>query len=212
MVVEEEGELDAIISKEDLDKEKARLAELESIKKRTDQITKEKGIKPTRQQRDENKELREELKKLKKRVKESEDKIKEEAKKSRERAKKVEDTFTKGAQVLENPIGFAQGSAIDMLQGLGAKAGIAGAIIVAATMVFKMVQAQFGDGGIWDLRKLVKDVVKSVVALEHVIEVEAGVMIMSADTTLSNLPPGITNTANLRDGHVRFNESTLGYL
>lgn len=211
-MVEEDGEIDAVITQELVDAEKAKLAELKSIKKERDTIIKKTGGKRTAEQRVEDKELREDIKKLRKRVKEMEQHLKEEEKKRRERDKKIEDTFSKGAQALERPLDFAEGSAIDVLQGLGTKAGIAGAVISAAIIVFKMVQAQFGPGGIFDLRKLVKDAVKSLVSLENIIDVENGTVIMSADTTLNNLPPGLTNTQLLRDGHVRFNEATLGYL
>ncbi len=61
--------------------------------------------------------------------------------------------FQKGLGVVRNPLGFMQGQ----LMGLVGKAIPIALIITIAQQVFEMIKTMFGPGGVYDVRKLVKD-------------------------------------------------------
>jgi len=88
---------------------------------------------------------------------------------------------------------------------------ILGAAVGFAVAVFKIMEREFGDGGQFDLRVRVKDIVRSIVGLKNLMDIDAGEVFMSPDTRLTTMPPETSNTESLRDGHVRYNQLTLGY-
>jgi len=61
--------------------------------------------------------------------------------------------FQQGISAVRNPIGFVQGR----LMGLVGKAIPIGMIIAIAQQVFELIKTMFGPGGVYDIRKLVKD-------------------------------------------------------
>jgi len=66
---------------------------------------------------------------------------------------KVLREFQQGVSVIRNPIGFVQGR----LMSLVGKAIPIGMIITIAQQVFELIKTMFGPGGVYDIRKLVKD-------------------------------------------------------
>ncbi len=62
-------------------------------------------------------------------------------------------TFQKGIGIARNPIGFFQGQ----MMGLIGKVIPVALIITIAMQVFEMIKTMFGPGGVYDVRKLVKD-------------------------------------------------------
>lgn len=99
-----------------------------------------------------------------------------------------------------------QGSVYSKLLGFANKAVPVGFVISIATAVFGLIESQFGAGGIFDIRKLVRDQVKSLVSLEFQTNVVAGeVLFMGNPTLVQGIPDNLTsNTEDLRNGQRRF--------
>ena len=76
----------------------------------------------------------------------------------------------KGLGIIKNPLGSMQ----NMLMGVAGKFFPVMMAITVATTVYSMVVAQFGDGGLFDVRKLVTDQVKEYFDLEFVNQVNRG--------------------------------------
>lgn len=76
----------------------------------------------------------------------------------------------KGLGIMKNPLGSMQ----NMLMGVAGKFFPVMMAITVATTVYSMVVAQFGDGGLFDVRKLVTDQVKEYFDLEFVNQVNRG--------------------------------------
>ena len=74
--------------------------------------------------------------------------------------------------------------------------------------VSSMVIEQFRDGGIFDVRKMVKDEVTVIQNFRHMQEVEQGLVFFTSDTaeTLRQGSPQNANTRQLEYGHKQFNQ------
>ena len=88
-----------------------------------------------------------------------------------------------------------------------------GFALSVATTVFALIQAQFGAGGIFDIRKQEVDTVKSLIGLERETDIIGGDTLFLGNPTLVQ---GVarnqtSNTENLRDGQRRFVLRSNGY-
>jgi len=81
-----------------------------------------------------------------------------------------------------------------------------GLALSIATTVFGLIEAQFGSGGIFDIRKRQLNAVKSLYGLERQTDIIGGETLFLGDPTLIQGIPKNTssNTVNLRDGQRRF--------
>jgi len=207
--VEEKGETDVIISKELIERERKKLEELKGISAEKKRIV---GTgKPTAEQKIESKEAAKQTKLQQKKVKDLEKKLREQEKKQTETDNKIKQFFGKLGAFGNNPQEFVTERIFDVLRGARI-IPILGAAVGFAIGLFKLIEKEFGDGGIFDLRKRVYDIVKSIPGLKQLLDILAGEVIMSPDTRLTTMPPETSNTESLRDGHVRFNQLSLGYL
>ena len=106
-----------------------------------------------------------------------------------------------------------QGTAATKLFGAANKILPVGFALSIATTVFALIQAQFGAGGIFDIRKQQLDTVKSLIGLERETAIIGGDTLFLGNPTLVQ---GIarnqtSNTENLRDGQRRFVLRSNGY-
>jgi len=106
-----------------------------------------------------------------------------------------------------------QGTAATKLLGTASRFLPVGFAISVATTVFALIQAQFGAGGIWDIRKRELNSVKSLIGLERETDIIGGDTLFLGNPTLVQ---GIarnqtSNTENLRDGQRRFVLRSNGY-
>ena len=205
MPIEEKGETDVIISKELIERERVKLEELKRI-----QAEKQKIVKAGGATKDETKGARQtdkDVKKLEKKIKDFEKKLE---KQKQDQDKKIKNVFSKSGSFASNPKAFVEGIVSELFQSTRA-IPILGAALAFGGVLYKLIEKEFGDGGIFDLRVRVHDIVRAIVGLKQLMDIDAGEVIMSADTRLTTMPPETSNTESLRDGHVRFNQLTLGY-
>jgi len=209
MPVEEKGETDVIITKELVAQEKAKLEQLKLIS-----AEKKKLIGPRRGTADERLEAKEATKKTKlqaKKVKDLEKKLRDVEKAQKEQVSKIRNLFAKFGGFFQDPGGFVTERLLEILKD-NRWIPVLGAIIGLSLLIFKIMEKQFGPGGIFDLRVRVKDIVSAIVSLKNLMDTDAGIIFMTADTKLTMMPPETTNTEWSRDGHVKYNQLTLGYI
>lgn len=208
MPVEEKGETDVIITKELLEREKAKLEQLKSISAERKKLVSGPGA--TKEEKQGSREATAEVKKQKKILKDLKDRLKKIEKQQKEQDVKIKNFFGKAGDFASNPQQFVETTLNDLLQSTRAIPIIA-TIVAFGGVLFKLIEKEFGDGGIFDLRVRVKDIVRSIVSLKNLMDIDAGIIFMSPDTRLSFMPPETNNTESLRDGHVKYNQLTLGY-
>jgi len=100
------------------------------------------------------------------------------------------------------------------LKGLMMMGGVYGAIALAVFEIGKavfeavsaMVVQQFGAGGVFDVRKMVKDEVSTIVSFKEMIDREQGMVYFSGDTSeiLRQGSPQNANTKEMEYGHKQF--------
>ncbi len=207
MVVEETGEVDLVISKKAIAEERKKLDELKSIRDEKKKFDSQSGTRTKKSEGD--KDLDKKIKKLEKLIKAQEKKQKELEKKQRDQDAKIKKTLGDVGSFASGPKAFIEGTLSEILQTSRA-IPILGAAVGLGAAIFKLIEKEFGDGGIFDLRKKVKDAVKSIISLKNIIDIDNGTVIFTADTRLNTLPPQISNTEFQRDGHVRYNQINLG--
>ena len=208
MPVEEEGEIDVIISKKTLEEEQKKLDKLKAISAEKKKLIS--GRKGTTEEKQQSREAVAETKKQTKTVKDLKDKLKKLEKQQKEQDTKIKNFFGKAGSFVSNPKAFVETTLNDLLQSTRAIPIIA-SIIAFGGVLFKLIEREFGPGGIFDLRVKVHDIVRTIVGLKQLLDIDAGEIIMTADTRLTTMPPETSNTESLRDGHVRYNQLTLGY-
>ena len=208
MVVEEDGEIDVIISKELIEKEKSKLAQLKTIQTEKKRIVGQ--GKSTLEERLESKEATKQTKLQQKKVKVLEKKFRDIKKKQDETDTRIKDFFAKAGRFASNPNDFVTERIFDVLRD-NRWIPILGAAIGFGLGIFKLIEKEFADGGQFDLRVKVKDIVRSILGLKNLMDIDAGLIFMSADTRLTTMPPETSSTQSRRDGHVIFNQLTLGY-
>lgn len=106
-----------------------------------------------------------------------------------------------------------QGTAATRLLGAANKILPVGFALSVATTVYGLIVAQFGAGGIFDIRKQEIDAVKSLIGLERETDIIGGDTLFLGNPTLVQ---GVarnqtSNTENLRDGQRRFVLRSNGY-
>jgi len=106
-----------------------------------------------------------------------------------------------------------QGTAATKLLGAAGKILPVGFALSVATTVYGLFVTQFGSGGIFDIRKLELNSVKSLIGLERETDIIGGDTLFLGNPTLVQ---GIavnqtSNTENLRDGQRRFVLRSNGY-
>lgn len=106
-----------------------------------------------------------------------------------------------------------QGTAATKLLGTANKILPVGFALSVATTVFALIQAQFGAGGIFDIRKQQLDTVKSLIGLERETAIIGGDTLFLGNPTLVQgvAKNQTSNTENLRDGQRRFVLRDNGY-
>lgn len=104
-------------------------------------------------------------------------------------------TFQKGIGIARNPIGFFQGQ----MMGLIGKVIPVAMIITIAQQVFEMIKGMFGPGGVYDLRKLVKDEVVIFMDKEVYNKINRGEIFFGAagDHLTQGQGPAWSNTEDL---------------
>jgi len=207
-MVEEEGEIDVIISREFLEQEKAKLEQLKGIAAEARKISSTKGAGPGAKLA--SKEAAEESKKQAKLVADLKKKVTELEKQQRAQDSKIKGFFSKAGQLATNPQAFVTDAVSSLFQSTR-MIPILAAAVGFSVAIFKLIEREFADGGLFDLRVKVHDIVRSIVGLKNLIDIESGVVFMSPDTRITTMPPETSNTESLRDGHVRYNQLTLGY-
>ena len=209
-MVEEDGELDVVISKDLLDREKRKLAELKSVVTEKRKLV-GKGTKEERAGfRGEASEASAAAKKQAKLVSDMKKKLREIEKKQTQTDNKIKNFFGKVGQFATNPQQFVTETLFDVLKD-NRWIPILGTAFGLGLAIFKLMEKEFRDGGLFDLRVRVKDIVRSIVGLKNLMDIDAGEVFMSPDTRLTTMPPETSNTESLRDGHVKYNQLTLGY-
>jgi hypothetical protein len=117
--------------------------------------------------------------------------------------------LSQSAGFLLNPVGNIQGRA------LGLAAGIPGVGFAAsiAPMVYQMIVAQHGAGGIFDVTKQTLDNTKSFIGLEREAGIDAGETLFLGNVALrQGIPHNITsNTQDLQDGQRRYTLQTIQF-
>ena len=207
-MVEEDGEIDAVITKEFVEQEKQKLEELKKVAAEKKQMASQIGA--AKERKVEAKEARAEVKKQQKKVTDLTKKLREIEKKQRETDNKIKGFFSKLGQGIEDPKSFFEASLVDLLQSVRIIPLVASGTAFGLA-IFKLVEREFGPGGAFDLRVLIHDFVRAVVGLKQLMDIDSGEVFMSADTRITTMPPETSNTESLRDGHVKFNQLTLGY-
>ncbi len=106
-----------------------------------------------------------------------------------------------------------QGTAATKLLGAANRFLPVGFAVSVATTVFALIQAQFGSGGIFDIRKRELNSVKSLIGLERETDVIGGETLFLGNPTLVQgvAKNQTSNTENLRDGQRRFVLRSNGY-
>lgn len=207
-MVEEDGELDVIISRESLEKEKRKLEELKKIAAESKSLSSSgkagSGTKLAAQ------EAAQASKKQAKLVSDLNKKVRKLEKQQKDQDAKIQDIFKTAGRFVTDPLGAAADALTEVLQSTRA-VPILGAAVGFGIAVFKIMEREFGDGGQFDLRVKVHDAVRSIVGLKQLVDIESGTVFMSPDTRLTTMAPETSNTESLRDGHVKYNQLTLGY-
>jgi len=99
-----------------------------------------------------------------------------------------------------NPIGFAQGA----LLGVVGKVLPIGAAIAIITITYQLIKQAFGPGGIFDIRKLVKDEVREYFEINILNAVNRGdVFVGTGGALLSQSAPIVSNTQSKQFGHLQ---------
>jgi len=203
-MVEAEGEMDAIITQADVDREKGRLAELRQIADDKKKLAKSGVI-----ERDEAALASGDAKAQAKKVKAMSEKLSEIERSQKETDAKLKNFFNKIGKGVTSPEGLVQ-EGIESFMTSSRAIPIIGAIIAASVGFFKAIEKEFGPGGLFDLRVKVHDIVRSILALAHLIDIESGEVFMAADTSSPFNVAHTNNTETKRDGHVRYNQVTFG--
>jgi len=206
MVVEEEGELDVVVTKEDLEREQAKLDRLKAIDAEKKKLI---GKDSTTEEKAEAKGAATAAKTQAKKVKVMSKQLAEIERKQKEQDTKFKNFFNKFGKGVTSPQGLIQ-EGIESFMSSSRAIPIIGAIIAASVGVFKAIEKEFGPGGIFDLRLKVFDIVKSILGLLHLIDIESGEVFMAADTSSPFNVAHTNNTETKRDGHVRYNQVTFG--
>lgn len=203
-MVEAEGEMDAIITRADVDREKAKLAELRQIADDKKKLSKSGVI-----ERDEAALASGDAKAQAKKVKAMSNKLAEIEAKQKEQDTKIKSFLSKFGKGVTSPQALIE-EGISSFMSSSRAIPIIGAIIAASAAIFKAIEKEFGPGGVFDLRVKVYDIVRSILALAHLIDIESGEVFMAADTSSPFNVAHTNNTETKRDGHVRYNQVTFG--
>lgn len=165
------------------------------------------------------------LEKQKKELEKTKSELTAEEKARKELEKKIHETessikegYGEMTNMLSNPVGFGKGK----IMGIIGKAGIYGVLAQFAIQmgeqiydeVWGRIKEAYGAGGIFDVRKLVKDEVRQYDSIKYLDRIKSGQVFMTADAG-QYLRQGASrdagNTRELRDGHLRYINRELGY-
>jgi len=114
--------------------------------------------------------------------------------------------LSQSAGFLLNPIGNAQSRVL----GLAAGIPVVGFAASIAPVIYQMIVAQHGAGGIFDVTKQTLDNTKSFIGLEREVGIDAGETLFLGNVSLrQGIPHNITsNTQDLQDGLRRYTLQT----
>lgn len=123
----------------------------------------------------------------------------------------VESKASEFFSFVRNPSTFIGGKLMSLLKVAGPLAAI-GVGYEVAQQVFELVKAQFGDGGLFDVRKITLNAVKVFGQLDVMSRISSGQVFFdgSAGQKLRQRSPEYSNTRLLRDGHRRYNQMNYG--
>jgi hypothetical protein len=110
-----------------------------------------------------------------------------------------------------DPLSFGKGK----IKGLLGKAGIYGAVAMFAwemgeklyNQIVNEVKSMYGKGGVFDIRKQVRDQVTEYNSIKYLEKIRSGQVIFTADAgqdLVQGAVRGAYNTRDLRDGHLRY--------
>lgn len=154
--------------------------------------------------------LQAELAEALKRQKAHEKFVKSQFAEQREKLSKVQNDFSQVMQLNANPVGFGIGK----LKGLIGKGGIYGlialAVIEMAEQIYEQVKALYAPGGPYDMRKAVRDEVKNVSELEHILDRRSGKVFFTSDIELHSGPANNSNTTRMNRRVIQFQGLNVG--
>ena len=108
--------------------------------------------------------------------------------------------ITQGLGAVRDPFGFMKSRAFGML----AKFAIpVGAVVMIATTVMEMVKAQFGPGGIFDIRKIILDETREYAFQSDLIDIDRGMIFFATANSINQKAPEFSNTEGKVDGHLK---------
>ena len=88
--------------------------------------------------------------------------------------------------------------------------GGVGAIILLATVIFGIIKKNFEAGGVFDIRKIIKDEALTISDLKTLLEIRNGQIYFSADTRVGQRVVQNSSTESLSIASQRYNELILG--
>jgi len=123
--------------------------------------------------------------------------------------KNFNSNFSQSFGFLVNPVGNAQSRALGVV---GAVPGV-GVAASLAPVIYQMIVAQHGAGGIFDVTKQTLDNTKSFIGLEREVGIDAGETLFLGNVALrQGIPHNITsNTQDLQDGQRRYTLQTIQF-
>lgn len=118
---------------------------------------------------------------------------------------------TDALSLIKNPVGFIADK-LPLILGIAGPVALALFAVKIAEQVFELIKSQFGAGGLFDVRKLVLDQVKSFSPIQTLINIKAGLVFFTSDAgqKLRQGAPQFSNTMQLRDNHRKFQLLHLG--
>jgi hypothetical protein len=113
--------------------------------------------------------------------------------------------------LIRDPVGFIAQSLPQILR-IAGPAAIAVFAFEVAKQVFELFKSQFGAGGLFDIRKLVLDQVRTVSTLQTLVNIQSGIVFFTSDAgqRLRQGAPQFSNTMQLRENYRRFQLLHLG--
>ena len=120
----------------------------------------------------------------------------------------VSQSLQQGLGAVGDPLGFLKSGAIAQLAKFALPVGAA---ITIATMVYTLVKQQFGPGGLFDVRKLVRDEVREFKSLDEIVKLDRGEVYFATATSLTQNAPDFSNTETKVDGHLKDILRNAGY-
>jgi hypothetical protein len=121
-----------------------------------------------------------------------------------------EEHFNQVQAIGSDPFGVAKGKILGMVGKAGIYGFIALMVYRVAEQIWNEYMATFKPGGPNDIRKMMEDRDKEIAELSDILARNEGRVFFTADVTLGQGAPQMSNTERLRDGVMRYNALHLG--